>query len=47
MLSIENLKTLKYHRFWEKTLVLSIIYSKLMKSNEDEKIFKEEESTEI
>ena len=43
--SIENMKNLKYHNFWKKTLVLCIIYSKC--KNEDEKIFKEEESIEI
>ena len=42
MVSIENLKSLKYHTFSKKTLVLSIICSK--SKNEDEKIFKEEES---
>ena len=41
--SIENLKNHKY--LLEKTLVLSIICSKC--ENEDEKIFKEEESIEI
>ena len=40
--SIENLKNHKY--LLEKTLVLSIICSKC--ENEDEKIFKEEESIE-
>ena len=44
-LSIENLEILKYHIFWKKTLVLSIICSEC--KNEDEKLFKEEESTEI
>ena len=39
------MKNLKYHNFWKKTLVLCIIYSKC--KNEDEKIFKEEESIEI
>ena len=39
--SIENLKNLKYHTKLEKTLVLSIIFSKC--KNEDEKLFKEEE----
>ena len=45
MVSIENLKSLKCHTFSKKTLVLSIICSK--SKNEDEKIFKEEESIEI
>ena len=43
--SIENLKNLKYHTSWKKTLVLFIICSKC--KNEDEKIFKDEESIEI
>ena len=46
MVSIENLKNLKHNTSWKrKTLVLSIICSKY--KNEDEKIFKEEESIEI
>ena len=46
MVSIENLKTIKYHIYiLEKTLVLSIICSKC--NNEDKKIFKEKESIEI
>ena len=45
MVSIENLKTLKYHTVSKKTFVLFIICSKCEK--EDEKIFKEEESSEI
>ena len=40
MVSIENLKNLKYHTSYEKTLDLSIICSKC--KNEDEKLFKEE-----
>ena len=44
MVIIENLKTLKYHTFSKKTLVFSIICSKC--ENEDENIFKEEESLE-
>ena len=43
-LSIENLENLKYHTSLKK-LVLSIIHSKC--TNEDEKIFIEEESIEI
>ena len=43
--SIENLKILKYHTFWKKSLVLSIIVSKC--EAKDEKIFKEEESIEV
>ena len=42
MVSIEKLKTLKYHLFSKKTSVLSIICSKF--SNEDGNIFKEEGS---
>ena len=42
--SIENFKNLKYHTFG-KTLILFIIWSKC--ENEDEKIFKEEESIEM
>ena len=45
MVSIENLKILKYHTFLEKALILSIICSKCR--NEDTKIFKEEELIEI
>ena len=45
MLSTESLKTLKYHTFSIKTLVVYIICSKC--ENEYEKIFKEEESMEI
>ena len=45
VVSIENLKSLKHHIFWKKTLVLSIIFSKC--KNEDEKIFKEEEPIKI
>ena len=41
VVSIENLKKLKYHTSSKKALVLSIICSKC--KNEDEKIFKEEE----
>ena len=41
----ENLKILKYHTLSKKTLVLSIINRKC--KNEDEKIFKENESIEI
>ena len=43
-LSIENLKNFKYRNL-EKILVLSIICSK--SKNEDERLFKEEESIEI
>ena len=39
------MKNLKYYTSWKKTLVLSVICSKC--KNEDEKIFKEEESIEI
>ena len=45
LVTIENLKILKYHTFSKKTLVLSIISSKC--KNEDEKIFKENESIEV
>ena len=48
VVNIENLKnfiTLKYHTFSEKTLIFSIICSKC--ENEDEKMFKEKELTEI
>ena len=45
MVSIENLKILKYHAFSKKTLALSIICSKC--KNEDENILKEKKSTEI
>ena len=46
MVSKENLKTLKYHKFLrKKTLVLFIICSKC--ENEDNKIFKDEESVDI
>ena len=45
VVSIENLKNLKHHTSQKKILVLSIIFSKC--KNEDEKIFKEEESIEI
>ena len=41
----ENLETLKYHIFVDKTLVRSIICDKC--GNNDEKIFKEEHSIEI
>ena len=44
MVSIENLKNLKYHTSWKKT-VLSIVCSKC--KTEDEKIFKGEESIDI
>ena len=43
VVSIENLKNLKYHTY--QTFVLSIICIKW--KNEDEKIFKEQESIEI
>ena len=44
--NIENLKKLKYHIFKKKhTLNLPIVYSKC--GHEYEKIFKQEESTEI
>ena len=42
VVSIENLKTLKYHTFSKKTLVISIICSKC--GSEDEKTLKEEEA---
>ena len=46
VVSIENLKTLKYNIFSKKkTLVFSIICDKCC--SEDEKIFEEEESIEI
>ena len=45
MVSIENLEILKYQAFSVKTLVHSIIYSKC--KDEEEKVFKEEESIEI
>ena len=45
VVSIEHLKILKYHKLLKKTLVLSIICCKC--ENEDENIFKEEESIEI
>ena len=44
LVSIEILKTPKYHIF-SKKIILSIILSKC--GNEDERIFKEEESIEI
>ena len=40
VVSIENSKTIKYHTFLKKTLVIYIICNKC--GNEDEKIFKEE-----
>ena len=43
--SIENLKTLKYHTFLKKLLIPSIICSKC--ENENEKLFKAEELIEI
>ena len=45
VVSIENLKTLKCHKFLKKTLVLSFICSKC--KNVDKKIFKKEEPVEI
>ena len=45
VVNIKNIKTLKYHTFYKKTLVFSNICSKC--SRKDEKIFKEEESNEI
>ena len=45
VISIGNLKTLKHHTFFDKTLVLSVICDKCGTKNE--KIFKEEEETEI
>ena len=45
MVSIENLKKPKISYLLEKTLVFPIICSKC--KNEDEKLFKEEESIEI
>ena len=44
-INTEILKALKYQTFSKKKLVLSIISSKC--DSKDEKIFKEEESTEI
>ena len=44
MVSIKNLKIPIYNTFWKK-LILYIISSKC--KNEDEKIFKEQKSTEI
>ena len=44
-INTEILKVLKYQTFSKKTLVLSIISSKC--GSKDEKIFKEEKSTEI
>ena len=44
-INIENLRKLKHHIFLNKTLSLSIVYRKC--GDEYEKIFKEEESTEI
>ena len=43
--SIENLKTLKYHTFLKKLLIPSIICSKC--ENENEKLFKAEELIDI
>ena len=43
--NIENLKALKYNRFFKKTLRLSIVCSRW--GHEYEKISKEDESTEI
>ena len=45
VVSMENLKILKYHTFSTKILVSSIIYNK--SRNEDEKILEVEESIEI
>ena len=45
VVNIKNLKTLKYHTFFLKKVVISIIFSKC--SSKDEKICKEEESIEI
>ena len=45
VVNIKNLKTLKYHTFFLKKVVISIISSKC--SSKDEKICKEEESIEI
>ena len=45
VVSIENSKTIKYHTFLKKTLVIYIICNKC--GNEDEKIFKEEESIDL
>ena len=45
MVTKKNLKTLKYHIFYKKKLVLTIICSKC--DSKDEKIFKEKESIEI
>ena len=44
-ISTENLKTLKYHIFFSKTLDLSIVYRKCC--HEYEKVFKEEDSFDI
>ena len=45
MVSTESLKFLKYHNFFKKALLFSIICSKF--KNEDEQLFKEKESIEI
>ena len=45
VVSIEKLKTLKYHTFFKNILVRSIVYNK--GENKDKKMFKEEELTEI
>ena len=45
VVSIEKLKTLKYHTFFKKILVRSIVYNK--GENKDKKMFKEEELTKI
>ena len=44
VISIKNLKTSKYHTFFDKRLILSIICGKWGSKNE--KVFKEEESIE-
>ena len=45
VVSIENSKILKYHTYFEKKIVLSTISNEC--GNEDEKIFKEEESIDL
>ena len=45
VVSIEKLKTLKYHTLFKNILVRSIVYNK--GENKDKKMFKEEELTEI
>ena len=45
VVSIDKLKTLKYHTFFKKTLVRSIVYNNC--ENKDKQMFKEEELTDI